>query len=216
MAATENQFAGTLLKAVSVRYLLYMPAGYDADEVTAWPLILFLHGAGERGEDLGLIRPFGPPARIERGDDLPFVVVAPQCPAEQQWDPDTLRALLDRVCASHRVDRDRVYLTGLSMGGLGTWTTAAAYPDRFAAIAPICGPSVWCDVRGLARLPVWCFHGARDAAVPVTESHEMARRIEEAGGDVRLTVYEDAEHDSWTRTYEDPRLYAWLLEHRRG
>lgn len=216
MSGTENQFDGTLIKAVSCRYLLYLPARYEADREVTWPLILFLHGAGERGDDLDLVRPYGPPARFEGGGDLPFVVIAPQCPAEEQWDPDTLRALLDRVCATHRVDRERVYLTGFSMGGLGTWATAAAYPERFAAIAPICGPSSWCDLRGLADLPIWCFHGAADPAVPVGESHEMVRRIEEVGGSVQLTVYEGVEHDSWTRTYENPELYSWLLEHRRG
>jgi len=213
---TEGHFHGTLIKAVGIRYLLYLPDGYGADPDATWPLLLFLHGSGERGEDLGLVRPFGPPSRIERGEDLPFIVVAPQCPAEEHWEPDTLGALLDRVCATHRVDRDRVYLTGLSLGGLGTWATAAAYPDRFAAIAPICAPSLWCDYRGLASLPIWCFHGARDPSVPVSESHEMVRRIDEAGGSVRLTVYEDAAHDSWTRTYENPEFYTWLLEHRRG
>ena len=215
MDASENRFQGTVVKAVSSRYLLYLPRGYGADDEARWPLLLFLHGSGERGDDLGLVRPYGPPRQIERGEDLPFVVVAPQCPAEQQWDSDMLRALLDRVCAGHRVDLDRVYLTGFSMGGLGTWAAAAAFPDRFAAIAPICPPSLWCDFRGLARLPTWCFHGAQDTAVSVEESHEMRRRIEEAGGTVRLTVYDDAEHDCWTRTYEDPALYAWLLEHRR-
>ncbi len=215
MKANENQFQGTVIKAVRSRYLLYLPDGYGDDPDATWPLLLFLHGAGERGDDLSILRGYGPPRQMEAGDDLPFVVVAPQCPADEHWDTDTVIALLDRVCATARVDLDRVYLTGFSMGGLGTWAAAAARSERFAAIAPICPPSLWCDLRGLARLPIWCFHGALDTAVSVDESREMVRRIEEAGGSVRLTVYDDLEHDCWTQTYEDPALYAWLLEHRR-
>lgn len=216
MSATENHFQGTVIKAVSSRYLLYLPRDYEADPDTTWPLLLFLHGSGERGDDLSILRGYGPPRQIEAGDDLPFVVVAPQCSADEHWDPDTVIALIDRVCATARVDRDRIYLTGFSLGGLGTWGTAASRPDRFAAIAPICAPSLWCDFRGLARLPTWCFHGALDTAVSVDESREMVRRIEEEGGSARLTVYEDAEHDCWTRTYADPDLYAWFLEHQRS
>ena len=216
MARSEHGFEANVRKQVGCRYLEYLPRGYDEEPRKSWPLLLFLHGSGERGDDLDLVRPYGPPARIEQGTDLPFIVVAPQCPDELQWDSDTLGALLDHIVGAHRVDLDGVYLTGFSMGGLGTWATAAAFPDRFAAIAPICPPSLWCDFRGLARLPIWCFHGEQDTAVSVDESIEMARRIHDAGGLVRLTVYPDAEHDCWTRTYEDPRLYTWLLEHRRG
>ena len=211
MSARAERFEATVSKQVAGRYLLYLPAGYERDPSRKWPILLSLHGSGERGDDLDLVKLHGPPKRIEGGADLPFVVIAPQCPTDEQWDPDTVVALLDHVAANHRVDSTQVYLTGFSMGGLGTWATAAAYSDRFAAIAPICGPSLWCDYRGLARLPIWCFHGKWDPDVPLEQSRDMVRRVQEAGGRVRFTVYRDAEHDCWTQTYEDPALYDWLL-----
>jgi len=211
MDATGHRFETTVSKQVGGYYLLYLPAQYETDPDRRWPTLVFLHGSGERGDDLDLVKLHGPPKRIEQGVDLPFIVIAPQCPADEQWDPDMVVALLDHVAAEHRVDPAQVYLTGFSMGGLGTWATAAVCPDRFAAIAPICGPSLWCDYRGLARLPIWCFHGKWDPAVPLEQSREMVRRVQEAGGRVRFTVYRDAEHDCWTETYENPALYDWFL-----
>ena len=196
-------------------YLLYLPAGYDRRAAGGFPLILFLHGAGERGANMKLVSIHGIPRRIENGDEFPFVVVAPQCPAGQTWDPWVLEALLDRVIADHNIDESRIYVTGLSMGGCGTWALANLCPERLAAIAPICAPYVWIPGDRFKSLPVWCFHGAMDGGVPVTDSVEMVREIRRAGGAVRFTVYPDADHDSWTETYNNPALYRWFLGHRR-
>src|SRR5688572_30823837 len=152
---------------VKADYLLFLPEAYGKDPAKKWPTILFLHGAGERGSDVNLVKVHGPPKIVEQKKDFPFIVISPQCPSGEWWDPQTLIALLDEVSADHAVDPDRVYLTGLSMGGYGTWETAIRYPDRFAAIAPICGGGNKHRVRGIKHVPTWVFHGDKDGAVPV-------------------------------------------------
>jgi predicted peptidase len=123
--------------------------------------------------------------------------------------------LLDEVSARYAVDPDRIYLTGLSMGGFGTWAWAIAEPHRFAAIAPICGGGAPAAVCALRHLPVWAFHGARDTVVPLHRSEDMVRALEACGGNVRFTIYPEAKHDSWTPAYADPELYQWFLQHIR-
>ncbi|HTO94351.1 MAG TPA: PHB depolymerase family esterase, partial [Bacteroidota bacterium] len=123
---------------VQAPYLVYLPPDYGKDE-RAWPLVLFLHGAGERGTRVELVKRHGPPKLAAAGRQFPFILVSPQCPEDEYWSVPVLKALLDRILATYRVDRSRIYLTGLSMGGNGTWRMAMAYPDLFAAIAPICG-----------------------------------------------------------------------------
>jgi predicted peptidase len=128
---------------------------------------------------------------------------------------DELNDLLQEIIRMHRVDRQRIYLTGLSMGGYGTWSLAMAYPDTFAALAPVCGGGDPGRVGRIKHLPIWVFHGAKDDIVPFEESESMVKALRRAGNDVRFTVYPDARHDSWTETYNNPRLYEWFLSHRR-
>jgi predicted peptidase len=216
MEIAPGSFHKTVHRDVGCRYLLYLPRGYSEVPDERWPVILFLHGAGERGDGLELVKTHGPPRLISEGAEFPFVIIAPQCPKGEWWDPEVLVALLDAVSECYRVDEDRVYVTGLSMGGRGTWQVAGAYPGRFAAVAPICGPSMWFKPGTLDELPVWCFHGAMDNIVPIQESVDMVCRLRECGGHVRLTVYPDAGHDSWSQAYEDDELYDWFLRHKRG
>ena len=129
---------------------------------------------------------------------------------------DVLTNLLDDIVARYDVDTDRIYLTGLSMGGYGTWALASKYPDRFAAIVPICGGGKRFMAHRIKDMPVWAFHGAKDSVVPLRESEEMVEAINARGGNAKLTIYPDAGHDSWTKSYENPELYDWLLEHRRS
>jgi predicted peptidase len=206
-------------------YLLFLPKGYHRRASKRWPLILFLHGAGERGHNLDLVKAHGPPKLVASQPGFPFLVVSPQCPEHAIWDTDALLRLLEDVIARHKVDPARVYLTGLSMGGYATWTLGACHPERFAAIAPICGGGALVEVLlgshetsdALKTLAVWAFHGARDPVVPVEESERMVRAFQQAGAaDVKLTVYPEAEHDSWTETYANPELYEWFLKHSRG
>lgn len=200
--------------AVQMDYLLYLPENYD--EQDSWPLLLFLHGAGERGDDLELVKKHGPPKLIDQGKQFPFIVVSPQCSEGVWWQPTELVALLDEIGGKYKVDADRVYVTGLSMGGFGTWELAGYAPDRLAAIAPICGGGETFHARRFAHLPVWAFHGAKDTAVPLERSQIMVDELKERGGQPKLTVYPEAGHDSWTETYNNPQLYEWLLEHKRG
>lgn len=198
----------------SLRYLLFLPSCYDQD-TDDWPLMVFLHGAGERGADLSLVKTYGPPMIVESTPDFPFVVVSPQCPAGQPWNPDRLMALIDDVVASHRmIDRRRIVLTGVSLGGYGTWMTAATCPGRFAALAPVCGWGTPVLAQRIGTVPVWMFHGEQDDVVPLEESRKMLDAIRAAGGEARLTTFPGTGHDAWTEAYARPDLYAWLLECR--
>jgi predicted peptidase len=209
-----KHFEKEITVRVRLNYLLFLPEGYGKDEAKRWPLILFLHGAGESGNDLARVKIHGPPKLVEKKKDFPFILVSPQSPG-RGWQVEALNGLLDEVQAHYRVDPDRVYLTGLSMGGFGTWSLAAAHPERFAAIVPICGGGTPADAPRLKDMPVWVFHGAKDPVVPVARSEAMVKALKEAGGNVQFTVYPDAGHDSWTKTYNNPEVYDWLLKQRR-
>ena len=211
----DQVFEETVTKNLNCKYLLFLPDGYG-DKKQRWPTILFLHGAGERGDDLEKVKKHGPPKIVEKRKDFPFVVVSPQCPAGDWWTDkvEVLIGLLDDIVGRYDVDTDRIYLTGLSMGGYGTWTLGAAHPDRFAAVAPICGGGKRFMALTLKDVPVWAFHGAKDRVVPLKESEEMVKAIKARGGDAKLTVYPDAGHDSWTATYNNQDLYDWFLTHR--
>jgi predicted peptidase len=186
--------------------------------------MLFLHGAGERGTNLAKVAVHGPPKLVRQREDFPFILVSPQCPSDQTWSDEALLALLDDVQKKYRVDETRVYLTGLSMGGFATWSLGLKYPERFAAIVPICGGgdilSVLLARKGseaaLRKLPVWAFHGAKDNVVPVAESERMVNLLKRSGNsNVKLTVYPEAGHDSWTEAYNSQELYDWLLQQSR-
>lgn len=199
---------------VQMDYLLYLPQDYE--QQTSWPLMLFLHGAGERGSDLELVKTHGPPKLIAAGKGFPFIVVSPQCPKEKWWEPIELVALLDDISGQYKVDANRIYVSGLSMGGFGTWRLAAYAPDRLAAIAPICGGGETYWTKQFARLPVWAFHGAKDSSVPLERSQAMVEALKKNGGDPKLTIYPEAAHDSWTETYDNPAFYEWLLAQKRS
>lgn len=199
---------------VEMQYLLYLPDGYEQKD--SWPLLLFLHGSGERGSDLELVKKHGPPKLIAAGQKFPFIVASPQCPKDRRWEPVELAALLDHLCQQLPVDLDRIYVTGLSMGGFGTWELAAFMPERIAAIAPICGGGEKYWVKRFVHLPVWAFHGAKDTGVPLERSQMMIDELKNRGGTPKLTIYPEAGHDSWTETYSNPELYDWFLSQRRN
>lgn len=215
---SSQVFSKKIKKKVECQYLLYLPADYEKDAKKEWPLMMFLHGAGERGDDLELVKKHGPPKLITQGKSFDFIIVSPQCPKDLWWpeQTDILINLLDEIEKRYRVDTDRVYLTGLSMGGFGTWSLACRYPQRFAAIAPICGGGEWYAADRLKHIPVWVFHGAKDDIVSLEESKKMVAAVRKAGGEAKLTVYPDADHDSWTQTYDNPELYEWFLSHRKS
>ena len=194
-------------------YLLFLPEGYNSSD-KKWPLIFFLHGAGETGESVQKVKATGLPKLLETKTDMPFVVVSPQSPYGG-WNADKLNSLLGEVIAKYKVDPDRVYLTGLSMGGYGTWELGTSYPERFAAIAPICGGGFPPRASRLRGVAVWAFHGAKDDVVPIARTEAMIKAMKEAGFEPKFTIYPEAGHDSWTETYKNPELYKWFLEHKR-
>ncbi len=208
-------FEKKITKVVKGQFLLSLPKEYGKDADKKWPLILFLHGSGERGSDLEKVKTHGPPKLVTQGKEFPFIIVSPQCPEDEGWDSDVLGGLLDEVEQKYAVDKDRVYVTGLSMGGFGTWNLAMAFPDRFAAIAPICGGGNPKKVDKIKNLPVWVFHGGKDPVVPIARMQAMVDALKAIGGDVKATVYPEAGHDSWTVTYDNPELYTWFLQHKR-
>ena len=197
---------------VPMNHLLYLPDGYE--EKDSWPLLIFLHGVGERGDDLEKVKLHGPPKLIEAGKKFPFVVISPQCRRRGWWQPEAVAQLVETAVKTHKIDRRRVYLTGLSMGGYGTWATATKFSHLFAAVVPICGGGEPADAARMKAVPTWAFHGAKDRVVPLKQSEDMVSALETAGGNVKLTTYPDADHDSWTVTYENDKVYEWLLKHQ--
>ncbi len=213
---SATRFDGGTFATDAYDYLLSLPDDYHESD-KSWPLVLFLHGSGERTGDLSRVATHGPLRHVREGAAYPFVIVAPQQSEGAWWDARSLGVLLDHVEATHRVDPSRIYVTGLSMGGFGAWNLAETYPDRFAAVAPICGggtPGRICAAVE-SGTQFWAFHGALDQVIPAQRSVEMIQRIYGCGGVAQLTVYPDAHHDSWTRTYADPAFWEWMLAQRR-
>jgi len=214
----EGAFKGKVIHEVSLDYLLYLPDGFKENSTEKWPLLVFLHGSGERGHDLVKVKVHGPPKLIDAGKKFPFVVLSPQCPDSVDWDTEALFALINHIAKRYSIDESMVYVTGLSMGGGAAWELAMVYPGYFAAIAPVCGPvnrnfpEGACDLKDF---PIWVFHGAADNVVPVLESAGMVRALKECGNDVLFTIYPLSGHDSWTETYNNPALYEWFLSKKR-
>jgi predicted peptidase len=198
---------------VTMKYLLYLPKDYEQKK--SWPVILFLHGSGERGDNLDLVKTHGPPKLIEAGKQFPFIVVSPQCASGQSWTSLTLTALVDEIVERYKVDQDRIYVTGLSMGGGGTWALASYTPNRFAAIVPICGGGDKDMAKQIAHIPAWIFLGGKDPFLKVKDMQEMVDALKKNGGGPKFTIYPEAQHDSWTQAYNMPELYEWLLQQKR-
>jgi predicted peptidase len=192
-------------------YLMYLPSEYQTG---LWPLVVFLHGSGKRGCDPSALRGQGPFAIVQK-ETLPAILVAPQCQPDNQWQPDSVVAFIEQVASFYNVDRERIYLVGYSMGGYGTWHTAAVQPELFAAIVPICGGGEPDDARSLAEIPIWAFHGAEDQVVPLAQSERMIEAIRTAGGEPKLTVIPDASHGICDDVCIRSDLWGWLLEQRR-
>jgi predicted peptidase len=198
-----------------VGYLLYYPPSYAPETGDRWPLLVFLHGLSKRGDDLERVKIGDIPKMLDDGQDFPFVIVSPQCPAGSWW-PYEVRAvkeLIDHIIAALPIDPDRVYLTGASMGGYGTWALATLHPELFAAIAPVSGGGVPLLAGQLKDVPVWAFHGGEDDVIPLSETQVMVDALKANGADVRLTIFPDCGHD--TPAYEVTELYEWLLSHKR-
>ena len=196
-------------------YAKYLPKDYD--ESKKYPLVIFLHGAGERGDDLDLACHHGFMKHVrESGTEYPFICVAPQCPKDKFWGcyTESLLAFLDYICETLSVDIDRIYLTGLSMGGTGTWMLAMAAPERFAAIAPICGSGIYWHGTVLVKTPIMVYHGDCDDIVPIHDSIEMITSVNKRGGNAQIKILYGVGHDAWNAAYQGDELYTWLLSHK--
>ncbi len=200
---------------LETQYLLYLPDGYEADGTKNWPLMIFLHGSGESGEDVNKVAVNGPPRLIAQGKKFPMIVVSPQAPKPEGFKPDIIKKMLDDLKKKYRVDPDRVYLTGLSMGGYGTWEIAQKFPEEFAAIAPVCGGGNPESNYRLAHIPIWCFHGAKDDVVLPSESEEMIKSVKQYNDNVQFTLYPETNHNSWDNAYSTEELYTWMLGQKR-
>lgn len=195
-----------------LRYIVRYPK--DFSENKKYPTIFCLHGAGGRGNDIGLLvtNPFF--NETERHEDFPFVMVAPLC-SENTWFDlwGELKALVKHIAACPFVDEKRLYMMGASMGGYATWQLAMSMPEYFAAIAPVCGGGMYWNAARLVNVPVWAFHGGKDPTVFPEESEKMVNAVNAAGGKARLTIYPENEHNAWTNTYRNPELFSWFLSH---
>ncbi len=200
-------------------YQLFVPRSLPSNtqhDTTRWPLLIFLHGSGERGSDIAKVKVHGPPKVADAKPDFPFILVSPLLPAEEDWDITKLDKIVDHLQRTLPIDPNRVYLTGLSRGGHATWRWAATEPGRFAAIAPVAGRGDPATACALKDLPVWAFHGDRDDVVIPEGSFAMLRAIRACGGHrSRLTIYPDLGHNAWDPAYDDPELYLWLLSQHR-
>lgn len=225
LAQTEGReqthtYTKQISRSVKLEYLLVLPKGHAGQQGKV-PVILYLHGAGDRGTDLNLVRRVAAYKEAESRADYPFLFVAPQLPDPDHAWVDTayteaVMGMLDDVLAKYNGDPDRVYLTGISMGGWSAWYYAELYPERFAAIAPLCGfPDVRWAPR-LAHVPVWTFHGTSDRVAPIIDTERMVDALQRAGGDPKFTPVIGGDHDIAQAVYSRDDLYAWFLAHRRG
>lgn len=187
----------------------------DFDENKKYPLLIHIHGAGGRGEDLNLLKQAGPLFEIGNGKELPFIVIAPQCFVDTWFEiMEQLLEFIDSMVDIKNVDKNRVYLSGVSMGGYTCWQVAMIKPETFAAIVPVCSGGMYWNAVRLKNTPIWAFHGALDDSVYVSESINMVNAVIKNGGNAKLTIYPDVKHNSWEKTFHNDELYAWLLEHK--
>ncbi len=213
---------------VQLPFVLVIPDGPTPDD--GWPMLMFLHGSGERGTDVRQLEIHGPLKLLDAIPELrECVLVVPQCPERMWWESQWLLPLFDEIQNFARVDDARLYVTGLSMGGYATWGLLASAPDRIAAAVPICGGGeigrLWPeretgfrmeDLLAARHVPIRAFHGEADDAIPMQESVLLVDALHAAGSSAQLTTYPGVGHDSWTRTYADPELYRWLFAQRRS
>jgi predicted peptidase len=213
---TAQKFEAENRRTIHSEYLLFVPSRYNEDARRRWPLILYLHGGSVRGEDVNRLRTLGLPHRLEHDPQFPFVVVAPLCPGGEIWtDTDALSRLLDEVVSKYRIDKNRVYLTGHSMGGRGALYLAYKCPDRFAAvvaISPLSPITTW--AKQLRSVPLWIIHGAKDAAAPIKDSEELVRAIQQSGGHPNFTPLPDRDHFILD-VYDKNDVFDWMTERQR-
>lgn len=217
MSQQEMEFNKEIIKKLKLKYLLYFPKNYSSS-VKKWPLVLYLHGAGERGEILEHVKWNGIPRLAEDEPDFQFMALSPLCPNNSSWQNqfDAIDKLLYEVQEKYNIDERKIYVTGISMGGYGTWDIALMFPERFAAIVPICGGTSYPELIGLLKdLPIWAFHGAKDDIILPEETRVLIDFLKQYNPNIKYTEYPEGGHDAWTETYDNPEMYRWLLSQER-
>lgn len=218
MKEQKKKLHKKIVKTVELDYLVFIPDNYNEGNNASFPLLMFLHGSLERGNNLEKVKVNGVP-EIMAQQDFPFILVCPQCPEGTVWSDhfEALSTLVDEISKLYLIDTARMYLTGISLGGYGTWDFAMNYTNIFAAIAPICGGAERpIKLINLKNTPVWAFHGEKDDIVPVENTKSLVKELEQLGGNVKATYYPELEHDSWTETYQNPELYSWFIQHTKS
>ncbi len=198
-----------------LQYYLYLPQDYQKKAEV--PLLVFLHGGGESGGDLEALKTNGPPKMLAEGREFPFAILAPQNPnTKKWWNTRAIMALLESIQEKYRIDSERVYLTGLSRGGGAAWELAVNYPEKFAAMAVVCGMAPLPYASWINKeMPIWVFHGTEDKSVPFSESENMVARLKEMNYDVTFTIYEGVGHNSWVQAYNTDELYDWFMNQKK-
>jgi hypothetical protein len=206
---------------VHYQYLKYLPKSYKTDTLKKWPLIIYLHGGSDRGNELNKLYASGIPDQIFRGREFPFIIISPQCPEHIRWSTENwFENLYNDVTSRYRIDSSRVYLTGLSLGGSGTWYLAAKYPEKFAAIAPISGFTSHMDfidnnIDNLVDIPIWAFHGKIDLVVPFEETERIVRKLEGRNNELKFTAEPQVGHWIHWLIYPKQELYDWFLKYEK-
>ena len=197
-----------------LNYYLSLPK----DNIKNPPMIVFLHGAGERGTQIEKVLTHAIPKYISEGMEIPAVVLCPQCPSNMVWNNLVfpLKKLIDEIADKYDVDNDRISITGISMGGFGTWDMGLNFPEYFSAIAPVCGGGLYWRCDRLVNMPIWAFHGDIDPTVPLKNSVEMVDAVNAKGGNAKLTIFHNVDHFSWDRSYLDTKVIDWLLKQKRS
>ena len=193
------------------KYHVDLPSHYNPETDQLHPLVIFLHGAGERGNDLSKVRVHGPPMLQDKGQEFPAIIASPLCPKDVYWNVAQLEVFYKDIMKKYNIDHSRVYLTGLSMGGYFTWTWGTTHPEHFAALVPICGGGNPAEAINIKDIPVWAFHGGQDDVVPITQSQEMIQALQDLGAHPKFTIYPEAGHDSWTEAYNTAELWEWIF-----
>jgi predicted peptidase len=219
LSLQEPQTLNALIPT-QVNYLIFLPKHYGIEPEHRWPLLLYLHGIGQRGDDITLLQNQHALMSKMQQDTFPFVVLTPQCPARSSWlcQLAALNALLDHILATYAIDTQRVSVTGISAGAMAAWHLPIMYPERFAATIPVAG---WCPREERERIPrmkgvaLWAFHGAKDPTMALSEAQTSIERLQAMGGNGKLTVYPEGEHEIWEQVYRYEPLFEWLLQQRR-
>ncbi len=204
----ESKYIGKL------GYLLHVPSDLPKE---GRRLMVFLHGAGERGDDLEKVKTHGVARLLAEGKEIPAVVICPQCPSDIVWTNIifAVKELIDKIVNEFGIDKKFITITGISMGGFGTWEMGITYPDLFAAIAPVCGGGMSWRAGLLKDVPIWAFHGDCDPTVPIKNSLEMVDAVNKSGGNAKLTIFHGVEHNSWSSAYRETTVIDWLLSQRK-